>query len=119
MIVSGRTSGAPPIPPEALARLAPEQRAKFAAAMAAAMAKAGAPHTFKSCVTEKSLQRGFDTGEGNAGRTCTQTIVSSSTSAMDGREECTGGRAHARERPFPLRGAEPVDDQRHRQPDRQ
>jgi hypothetical protein len=93
MTVSGQGSGMPPIPAEALARLTPEQRAKFEAAMTARMAGADKPHVYKSCITEKTLQRGFDTGESNAQRKCTQTILSSSASAMDGREECNGGRA--------------------------
>jgi hypothetical protein len=92
---SGQGSGMPPIPEEALARMTPEQRAKFQAAMAARTAGAGKPHVYKSCITEKTLRRGFDTGESNAERKCTQTILSSSASAMDGREECTGGRARA------------------------
>jgi hypothetical protein len=92
MAMSTQYSGTPAIPPDAAARLTPEQRAKVAASMAAAMAKTGAPHIFKSCVTEKTLQSGFDTGVQNTGGPCTRTIVSSSASAMDGREECTGGR---------------------------
>jgi hypothetical protein len=50
---------------------------------------------YKSCITEKTLRRGFDTSQSNAERKCTQTILSSSASAMDGREECTGGRTRA------------------------
>jgi hypothetical protein len=92
MTVSGESTGTPTIPAEALARMTPEQRAKVEAAIGAAMASAGKPHVYKSCVTEKTLQRGFDTGESNAQRKCTRTVVSSSASAMDGREECTGGR---------------------------
>jgi hypothetical protein len=92
MTMATQYSGTPAIPPEAAARLTPEQRAKLATSMAAVMAKTGTPHTFKSCVTEKTLQRGFDTGVRNTGGPCTRTIVSSSASAMDGREECTGGR---------------------------
>lgn len=100
MTVSGEGSEVPPIPPEALARMTPDQRARVQAALAAQTASAGKPHVHKSCVTAKSLQRGFDTGESNAQRKCTRTITSSSGSAMDGREECTGavpvsGRFHA------------------------
>jgi len=45
MMVLGEGSGMPPIPAEALARLTPEQRAKFEAAMAARTA-APASRTF-------------------------------------------------------------------------
>lgn len=85
MTVSDAGGGPPPIPPDVLARLTPEQRAKFATAMAT---RTG-PHVFKSCVTEKSLQRGFDTGDSN----CTRTVVSSNTSTMEGRVECTNPRS--------------------------
>lgn len=94
MTVSGQGSGTPPIPAEVLARMTPEQRAKFQAAMAARMGGGDKPNVYKSCITETTLQRGFNTGESNAQRKCTQTILSSTASAMDGREECTGGRAH-------------------------
>jgi hypothetical protein len=93
MTVSGQSSGMPPIPAEVLARMTPEQRAKFQAAIAARMAGGDKPHVYKSCITQTTLQRGFDTGESSAQRKCTQTVLSSSASAMDGREECTGGRA--------------------------
>lgn len=95
MTVSGQNSGMPPIPPEALARLTPEQRARFQAGMAARMGSAGKPHVYKSCITEATLQRGFETGESNAHRKCTQTILSRTASAMDGREECTDEHGHA------------------------
>lgn len=94
MTISSQGGGMPPIPPQALARLTPEQRAKFQAAMAAHMAGANKPHAYKSCITETTLQRGFDTGDANAQRKCTQTILSGSASVMDGREECTGERMH-------------------------
>ena len=90
MSASGETRGAPPIPPEMLARLTPAQRAKFQAAMANSMARAAKPHVYKSCVTEKSLQHGFDPSEHNSAERCTPTVLSSSASMMDVRVECTG-----------------------------
>jgi hypothetical protein len=94
MTIAGQGSGMPPIPAGILARMSPEQRAKFQAAMAARIGAGSKPHAYKSCITAATLRRGFDTGESNARRKCTQTILSSSASAMDGREECTGGRVH-------------------------
>lgn len=94
MSISSQGSGMPPIPPEALARLTPEQRARFEAAMAARMAGGDKPHVYKSCITETTLQRGFDTGESNAHRKCPRTLLSSTASTMDRREECTDPRAH-------------------------
>jgi hypothetical protein len=52
------------------------------------------PHTYKSCMTDKSLQRGLRGP--NIPRTCTQTIVSSSASTMDGRTECTSDQVSSR-----------------------
>ncbi len=88
---SDQNSGVPPIPAEVLARMTPQQRVQFEKAMAAAVAHGNAPRVDKSCLTKKRLQRGFDTGKSNAERKCTRTIVSSTASTMDVREECTGG----------------------------
>jgi hypothetical protein len=90
MTTTGETSGAPPIPQDTLARMSPEQRAKFEAAMAAGMAHSSAPRVSKQCMTEKSLQRGFDPGENKGERKCTDTVVSSSATVMEVRQECTG-----------------------------
>ena len=91
MTTSGQTSGAPPIPAELLASLPPERRAKFEAAMAASMARAAAPHTFRQCVTQENLQRGFDVNDKVKGvDKCTQSVVSSTASVMEVREQCSG-----------------------------
>jgi hypothetical protein len=92
MTSSGETHGAPPIPADMLARLPPAQRAKMQAVLAATMARAGKPHVYKSCVTEKSLQRGFDPSEHSSGEKCKSTVLSSSASMMDVRVECVGER---------------------------
>ncbi len=92
MSSSGETHGAPAIPAEMLARLPPAQRARIKAAMAASMANAGKPHVYKYCVTEKSLQHGFNPAEHSAQERCKPTILSSSGSTMDVRAECTGRR---------------------------
>jgi hypothetical protein len=90
MTTTGQTSGAPPIPENILAQMTPERRAKFDAAMAANASRASAPHVSKQCITEKSLQRGIKEDDSKDGRPCTQTVVSSSASVMDVRQECTG-----------------------------
>ncbi|MGH6726583.1 MAG: DUF3617 domain-containing protein [Pseudolabrys sp.] len=94
MTTSGEASGAPPIPEELLARLPPERRAKLQAAMAASMARAGAPHASKQCITRQSLQRGIkidDSGE----RNCHPTVISSTASVMDMRIECKSAKQAA------------------------
>lgn len=85
----GEASGMPPIPPEALAHMTPEQREKMQAAMAAAMGRAGQPQVTRSCLTEKMLQRGFDPGD-NHRDNCKQTTVSSTPRSFDANMVCTG-----------------------------
>ena len=58
--------------------------------MAANATRVSAPHVSKQCVTEKSLQRGFKPDEDKAGQSCQQTVLSSSATVMDVRQECTG-----------------------------
>src|SRR5690348_9441337 len=60
MTTMGEVSGAPPIPPEALARMTPEQRARMQAAMTASLAQQNKPKVRKYCVTQKDLERGLD-----------------------------------------------------------
>ncbi len=86
---TGTTSGAPPVPAAALASLSPAQKAKIQAAMAAAMASANKPHTYKSCVTAESIQRGLNP-DPQLANGCTQTVVSSSPTDMEVRIVCTG-----------------------------
>ncbi len=85
---AGTTSGVPQVPAAALANLTPAQKAKMQAAIAAAMASAGKPHTYKSCVTAESLQRGFSDPELSNG--CTETVVSSTPTDMQVKIACTG-----------------------------
>lgn len=85
---TGTSSGAPPVPAADLANLTPAQRAKVAAAMAAAMGAANKPHTYKSCITAASLQRGFK--EPDLSNGCTQTILSSTPTDMQVKVACTG-----------------------------
>ena len=84
----GTTSGAPPIPPAALANLTPAQKAKMQAAIAAAMASSSKPHTYKSCITAESIQHGFRDPDLSNG--CTETVVSSTPTDMQVNLACTG-----------------------------
>ncbi len=86
---TGTSSGTPPIPDDVLARMSPDQRAKFEASMQAAMAQANAPHVVKSCITEKQLEQGPDFGGGDS-KSCKQTIVTQTSTAMEVHMECSG-----------------------------
>ena len=90
MTWSGQTSGAPPIPPDVLAQMPPERRAKLEAAMAANANRTSAPHANKQCITEKGLQRGLNVEENKTESSCQRTVVSNTASVMDMRQECTG-----------------------------
>ncbi len=89
---AGETTGTPPIPPEALAQMSAEQRAQVQASIAAAMARANKPTLARSCITEKTLQRGLDFNQGDSPN-CTRTVVNSTTSQIDVRMACTGDQA--------------------------
>lgn len=84
----GSQSGAPPIPPEALARLSPEQRAQFEAAMR----QSAGPHhqVSKRCVTQADIAKSFEKmGQMDGGR-CTQNVSSSTATLRAGTFSCTG-----------------------------
>jgi hypothetical protein len=103
MSSAGTISGAPPIPAADLAKLTPAQRAQMAAVMASAMSAANKPHTFKSCITADSLQRGFKDPELSNG--CTQTILSSTSTDMEVKVACTG--RHTMDGTFQFQAASP------------
>jgi hypothetical protein len=86
---SGEATGTPPIPPEVLAKMPPEQRAQIQARMAAMMERSNKPEVTRSCITEKSLQRGLDLNQRERPE-CKRTVVNSSSSQIDVRMECTG-----------------------------
>src|ERR1700761_2127321 len=71
----GEASGMPPIPPQALAQMSPEQRAQAMAAMQGAMKRMNQPNVTRSCITQKMLDRGLDFQHPN-NETCKQTVVS-------------------------------------------
>lgn len=89
MTTQSQSSGAPPIPPEALANMTPDQRQKFEAAMAAHMAKQKEPRTYKHCVTEDQLKRGIDMGK--ADDKCKKTVTTNTGKVLAVHVECTGG----------------------------
>jgi hypothetical protein len=79
------TTGAPPIPPEVLSRMSPEQRAKMEENIKAM----GAPRTTttKSCVTKEQIAKAFDMGQQQ--KSCTRTVVTSSATKQEIHIECS------------------------------
>jgi hypothetical protein len=85
----GEASGMPPIPPQALANMSPQQREQIMAAMAGAMARANQPNVTRSCITQKMIERGWEPNQDHRGN-CSQTRTSSTSSSLDARMVCTG-----------------------------
>ena len=88
-MVAQRDAGSmPQIPPEALANMPPEQRAKIEAALE----DQKKPHVSRSCLTESQLQRGFSLGDKESLKTCKKTVLKSTAKVLDMRVECAGER---------------------------
>jgi hypothetical protein len=81
---TGQMTGVPAIPPEVLAKLTPDQRAKMESAMGAHGAK---PMVSTSCRTKEKLAEAWTTGQQNQ-KSCTTTLTSSSSSAQEVHMEC-------------------------------
>ena len=88
MIHISKVSGMPPIPPEAMSRMTPEQRARIEKALAA---QSGAPtiQTLQSCITKEKLERPF-APSARASRDCKHTVVTSSPQIQEIHMECSG-----------------------------
>lgn len=84
---TNETTGMPPIPPDVLARMTPEQKAKMEAEM---QAQRG-PHTQtrKHCLKKEDLEKGTTFGENR--KNCTRTVVNSSSRKMEVRLQCQEG----------------------------
>jgi hypothetical protein len=80
----GHNSGMPAIPPEALARMTPEQRAQMEARMK------GERRVVKRCVTQQEIDQGFDKLDKMNQGHCNQTVVSSTATLREGRLQCSG-----------------------------
>jgi uncharacterized protein DUF3617 len=79
-------SGVPPLPPDVLARLTPEQRAKLEQQQQAG------PHrsVTKRCLTQADVDKGFEPMAGMERANCTRTVTSSTPTLRAGRIACTG-----------------------------
>ncbi len=83
------SSGFPPIPPEALARLTPEQRAKIEAAAKASASRGPKTETRKSCLTKEKLNKALTFGQSNNDN-CKATVVTSTRTKEEIHFECAG-----------------------------
>ncbi|MGB9072293.1 MAG: DUF3617 domain-containing protein [Terriglobales bacterium] len=80
-------TGMPPIPPDVLANMSAEQRAKMEAAMGAR--SGGAPKTTarKTCITQEKMDK--QTAFSDEHKNCTHTVVSSSSRKLEIKLQCT------------------------------
>lgn len=88
MNIDSEGSGAAPIPPDVLARMSPEQRAKVEAAIEHAMAPRHS--VVKRCITQADIDKGFDEMAQRGGGKCTHTVTSSTSTLRTGSFTCTG-----------------------------
>src|SRR5271165_50293 len=79
---TSQMSGMPSIPPEAMANMTPEQRARVEEAMKAR----GAGNAHRSCITKDKLDKPNAFGEDR--KTCTRTVVTSTSHKLEMRLEC-------------------------------
>jgi hypothetical protein len=79
------SSGALGIPPERLAKMSPEQRARLEAALKARSGQSAHTNTYKSCLTKDQLQKTPFADKQN----CTETLISSSAKEAEVSFECT------------------------------
>ncbi|MGH9433837.1 MAG: DUF3617 family protein, partial [Terriglobia bacterium] len=90
--ITGSTSGQVGLPPEAAARLTPEQRAKLEAAMGAMGSHAPKVNTNRHCVTQEELTKDPFTDKGqNKKWKCDDTVIKSTGSELDLHEVCGEG----------------------------
>src|SRR5262249_17949783 len=78
------SSGRPPIPQETLDKMTPQQRQMMEERMKAAMAPRTTTTT--SCITKEEIEKGLALG--NDDKSCTRTVISSSSSKQEVKIEC-------------------------------
>ena len=81
-------AGMPAIPPETLAKMTPEQRARMEAAMKPSGAGGPTTNVRKECITKEKLEKrsAFDENR----KDCTRTVVSSTGSKLEMKIHCEG-----------------------------
>jgi hypothetical protein len=83
-----QVNGNLPITDEQLQKLPPEQRARFEAAMQAAIARGAQPRIFKECMTAEKRSRGFNAGSDQS-KNCNVTLVTNTPSEFESHRECS------------------------------
>jgi len=85
-------NGALGVPPELLAQMTPEQKARYEAAMKHMANGAPRARTYKNCLTEKQLKEDpFKDKEQTGDMKCHETVIRSTGSDIEVRESCSEG----------------------------
>ncbi|MBZ5527753.1 MAG: DUF3617 domain-containing protein [Acidobacteriia bacterium] len=87
MTMTTAVSGRPPIPADTLARMSPEQRARYEAAMKKMASGAPKTRTHNNCVTKEQLNKDPFSDEK---KSCTRKVLKSTGSQMEIQEVCLG-----------------------------
>jgi len=77
------------MPPVDTSKMAPEQKARFEAAMKARQAQGPRTHVHKSCLTKAKLEREPFQDEEDNKESCTHTMISSTRTQWHGKLQCT------------------------------
>ena len=80
-------TGTPPFPPEVLAKMTPEQKARLEAAMKSTMATQ--TQDYKHCITKEQLEKNPFS---DPNQKCTWTVLNSTGSSMEAKGSCGPGR---------------------------
>ena len=86
-----RTSGLPPIPPDVIAKLKPEERVSIDAQTKEKMAEGPRISVKKRCLREQELHQPLLPAFGGEGQGCRQTIASASRAGQEIRVDCAKG----------------------------
>ena len=86
MTTTQQMSGVPPIPPDVLAKMSPEQRAHIEQMMQKNGAGGPSTRTTQVCLTQKKLSKD---PFGDERKNCERTIISSTSTRTQFHEECT------------------------------
>ena len=76
------------LPPELIARMTPEQRAKFEAAMKRRANGTPTTRTYKSCLTKKQLNEDPFTDKDHGKMKCQENVINSTGSDLEVKESC-------------------------------
>jgi Protein of unknown function (DUF3617) len=82
------SGGAPMIPPEVLAKMPPEQRAKLEERIRASQG----PQTTKSCITQEQLNKAFAPDQQAPG-SCRRNVITSSATKQEIQVDCTSDKS--------------------------